>query len=403
MACCKPFVGSVHHPFCKNNLYVVPIENSEFSHVEQGTQYRVYNPDVIMDWTLKNLGRIMAMNGRPLSLADGHVFASLETASKIVTSHVDNQLTGFAILEPKTLTMRNKYKSMIGEIVVHHKNDFTNHDAITVSVIYAVPGHGCDLMGFLRSIVPLKRVLALEAVKGSERFSKRIGMTKYGEEQKHRTHLFVCERSTFFPDVKVVYAVAKRTLVYPFPAGFDEHMLELAKKPLDTLRFITGCPVPEVPVVHKTVSVFRTVPTCDKCHAELCLCDLDPDDFGDLPMPEAAFSFAAADEFHAILEREAEESRKRAAEFSKLLASTASARQSVTDAESNVAAVKQRAVAARAAAAAAHKAAEVASELARKAENEEQEASKDHAAAIAASATVLQLLQVEVGKKRARE
>jgi hypothetical protein len=422
MPCCQPFAGSAHHPFCRHNSYVAypSIENPEFLHVEQGTTYRVYKPDVVMDWVLKNLGCIMSMNGRPLSLSDTHVVASLETASKIVTSHLNNVLTGFAILEPKKVTMANKYKAMIGEVITANKKVEVFIDAITVSVIYTVPGHGCDLMGFVRSITPPKHVIELEAVKGSEKFYKRIGMTKYGEEKKHKTHLFVCERNTFFDDVKVLYQEKRRKVEYPFFAGFSEHMLELAEKPLEVMRAITGCPTPVVPTSHKTVSVFRTVPTCKTCHMELCLCDLDPEEFGDLPMPTGTgagaagagagagagaddFSFAAAEAYGAALKREAEEAAKRAAEFSDLFASTASARKSVADSEAKVSEAKQRAEAARSAAAAAQKAAEEAAEAARKAEAEEKDVHVALAAAVAANAAALRSLEVAVSRKRSRE
>ncbi len=409
MTCCQPFEGSAHHPFCKNNAFVSypSVDMHEFKHIEDEAQYCVYNPDVIMDWTLKNLGCIMAMNGRPLSVEYNHVMASLETASKIVTLRNNNELKGFAILQPKALMMRNKFKMMIGE-VVKDKNTEVFVDTISVSVIYAVPGYGCDLMGFLCSIVPPKRALALQAVKGSEKFYKRIGMTKYGEDMKERDHLFVCQRNTFFPDVKVVFGAAKRNIVYPFPAGFDKHFEDLHKKPLDTLRLITGCPTPAVPTVHKSVSVFHT--KCKACHMEQCLCGIDPDDFGDLPMPPsigagagADFSFAAAEAYGASLKREAEEAAKRAAEFSDLFASTASARQSVADTEAKVSAAKQRAEAARAAAAAAQKAAEEAAEAARKAEAEEKDVHAALAAAVAANSAALRSLEVAVSRKRSRE
>jgi len=411
MSCCKPFVGNVHHPFCRNNSYVAhpSVENTVFSHVEQGTQYRVYKPEVIMEWVLKNLGCIMSMNGRPLSLSDTHVFASLKTASKIVTSHNNNALTGFAILEPQEVTMANKYKQMIGEVITANKKVEVFIDAITVSVIYTVPGHGCDLMGFVRSITPPKHVIVLEAVKGSEKFYKRIGMTKYSEHSVHKTHLFVCERNTFFDDVKVVYEKKQNHKVdYPFPAGFSEHMLELAAKPLEVMRSITGCPTPVVSASHKTVSVFHTVPKCKKCDMELCLCDLDPEEFGAFPIPTGAgaaddFSFAAAEAYGAALKREAEEAAKRAAEFSDLFASTASARKSVADSEAKVSEAKQRAEAARAAAAAAQKAAEEAAEAARKAEADEKDVHAALAAAVAANAAALRSLEVAVSRKRSRE
>ena len=407
MACCQPPVSFQHHPFCKNNVYVAPTEPTMFTHTADATTYSIFSADGIMNWVLKNLGHIMAINGRPLAVTASHVIDSLTACSNVVTSHMGNTLTGFAILTTESLTMKNKFREMVGETIVANKNSEVYVDAVVVSVVYAVPGQGCDLIGFLRTMTPSKRVLALEAVKGSEKFYKRIGMSKYGEDTKHKTDLFVCSSYDFFiPYPAIEFKQRSKTpLVDPFPAGFGDHMLGLVNKSLDELCAITGCPSPLVPAERKSISIFHVMDTCKKCGNELCVCDFHDMDFpldavidkgidkGAGALPD--FSFAAAEAYGAKLKREAAESAAAAEAFASLFASTEAARTTLEHSEAAATASKQRAEAA-------HKAAEVAAEAARKAHEEEGQLCAAHAAAMAASSAALKSLEAAVSRKRAR-
>ena len=419
MACCKPFAGSPHHPFCVNNAYVgfPSMQLPSFEYTAAATTYRIYASDdaVIVEWVLKNLGHIMAINGRPLAVMLQHVLDSIATSSNFVTSHMNNTLTGFAILEPKSIPMRNKFRELRGDVVKSDKNTVVFVGAIVVSVIYTVPGHGCDLMGFLRATTPLKRVLALEAVKGSEKFYKRIGMVKYGEDTKYKHELFVSGRYDFFLKEPAVQFKQRpqAPLVDFFPPGFGDHVLSLTGLSLDDLRTVTGCPVPPVPVEHKSISIFYVPNSCKTCGNELCLCDEDEYDM-DLPgggmeqqlPPEAGgFSFAAAEAYGAKLKNEAEEAAAAAKTFGALVEGVETARKSAEAAEAAAVASKEQAKVLRQAAEASRQAAAADAEAARKSEELEAQLCVAHAAAMVTSAAALKSLEAAVSssrKKRAR-
>ena len=417
MACCTPFEGSAaHHPFCRNNAFALPTETVSFKHTENGTAYCVYDAEPVMAWTLANLGHIMSINGRPLSVTTSHILDSLATSSNIVLSYyAAAALTGFAILEPKVVQMQNKFRALAGEIITKQKKAVVNVDSITVSAVYAVPGHGCDFMGFVRTIVPPGVVLALEAVKGTEAFYHRIGMSKYGEDSKYKSGLFVSSRLNFFHDGPVLQFKKRSTIpvASPFPHLFEDHMLALSSKPRDEIHAITGCVDPPVPIVRKTTSIFKTLELCAKCGSgDFCFCDID---FGDFPVPEHAAAveqqavvvqaveqqavvvqaveqtagvFEGAQAHAALLVREAEEAALRAKAFSGLVSSTEVANAAMAASAEAVAAVKQRA--------------DVARKAVEAVELEEAQLLQAHAAAVATSAAAVQLLGAAISRKRSR-